>query len=82
MSALVLPMAVLALWTIGVLTLIPLTRIRAARAGRVHVKDFRYVHSIIHLAYNNVLHRLYAFALGVAAIAGLWVTLLSIAIAG
>ncbi len=41
-NAILLPMCVLALWTFLVLNLIPLTRIRAARAGLVHVKDFRY----------------------------------------
>ena len=42
MAQIVLPMAALALWTLIVLSLVPVARIRAARAGRVHVKDFRY----------------------------------------
>ncbi|MGL4395611.1 MAG: MAPEG family protein [Hyphomicrobium sp.] len=125
----VLPMGVLALWTLIVLLLIPITRIRAARAGRVHVKDFRYgespnvpgdvslpnrdymnllelpvlfyaaclvayasqridpvivtlawafvgarvAHSIVHLTYNNVLHRLVVFALGALIVMAMWV---------
>lgn len=42
MSQIVLPMSVLALWTMLVLGLVPLLRFRAGRAGRVHIKDFRY----------------------------------------
>ena len=41
-EAILLPMCALALLTFAVLTLVPLVRIRAARTGRVHVKDFRY----------------------------------------
>lgn len=41
-NPIVLPMAVLALWTTCVLLLILIVRARAARAGRVHIKDFRY----------------------------------------
>lgn len=32
----------------------------------------RVVHSLIHLSYNNVIHRLGAFALSTAALIGLW----------
>ena len=127
-EAILLPMCALAFWTFIVLILVPLTRIRAARAGRVKVKDFRYgespdvpgdvslpnrdymnllelpvlfyvvslaiyatktadeaslliawafvacriLHSIVHLAYNNVLHRMYAFIAGVALHFALW----------
>jgi hypothetical protein len=42
MGQIVLPMSVLTLWTLLILGLVPLARIRAARAGRVHVKDFRF----------------------------------------
>lgn len=125
----ILPMAALALWTVMVLDVVPLKRVAAARAGRVHVKDFRYgesanmpgdvalpnrdymnllelpvlfyavclialvshridpamvtlawafvaarvMHSLIHLTYNNVLHRLAAFSIGLLILAALWV---------
>lgn len=36
-----LPMAVLALWTLNVLTLVPLRRIQAGRKGLVTTEDFR-----------------------------------------
>ena len=124
----ILPMAALALWTMFVLLLIPILRARAAFAGRVHIKDFRYgesasvpgdvslpnrdymnllelpvlfyaaclahmasmridplmeqlawafvamriVHSLIHLTYNNVLHRLVAFGIGVIIVQLMW----------
>jgi hypothetical protein len=42
MDEIVLPMSVLAPWTLVVLTLVPTARIRAVRAGRARVKDFRY----------------------------------------
>lgn len=35
----------------------------------------RVVHSLIHLTYNNVMHRLTAFALSNFVLAGLWVSL-------
>jgi hypothetical protein len=35
----------------------------------------RVVHSLIHLSYNNVVHRLYAFTLSNGVLAGLWVVL-------
>lgn len=132
MSELVLPMAVLAFWTLLVLLIIPFARFRAVSAGRAHPKDFRYgesanvpgdvalpnrdymnllelpvlfyvaclsvmannryidgmatlawlfvatriVHSLIHLTYNNVLHRLYAFAAGGVVVAIMWGKLL------
>lgn len=41
-EAILLPMCVLALWTLCVLALVPVTRVRAGNAGRVHIKDFRY----------------------------------------
>lgn len=128
-EAIFLPMSTLALWTMLVLNLIPLTRIRAARSGRVHVKDFRYgesanvpgdvslpnrdymnllelpvlfyvlclalyaskrvddlyvilawgfvgariVHSLVHMTYNNVLHRLAMFAIGATVLLVMWV---------
>jgi hypothetical protein len=132
MAEIVLPMSVLALWTLLVLLLVPIVRIRAVRARRVAPKDFRYgesanvpgdvslpnrdymnllelpvlfyaaclvilasnrydhagytlawafvatriVHSVIHLTYNNVLHRLLAFGAGVLIVATMWINLL------
>jgi hypothetical protein len=123
-----LPVCALAFWTFIVLTLVPIVRIRAAQAGRAHVKDFRYgesanvpgdvtlpnrdymnllelpvlfyvvcialyvtkqvddtyiylawgfvaarvLHSLVHLTYNNVLHRLAAFAIGIAFLIPMW----------
>jgi hypothetical protein len=40
--ALLLPMAVLALWTMHVLLLVPIARIKAGRAGQVKPEDFRF----------------------------------------
>lgn len=132
MVEIVLPMAVLALWTLAVMAIIPVVRIRAVFGGRAHPKDFRYgesanvpgdvslpnrdymnllelpilfyvaclivlatsqsdpimltlawvfvasrfVHSAIHLIYNNVLHRLFAFAVGAITVIAMWVRLL------
>ena len=39
--ALLLPMAVLALWTLHVLLLVPIARVRAGQAGQVNAEDFR-----------------------------------------
>jgi hypothetical protein len=39
--ALFLPMAVLALWTLHVLLLVPIARFKAGRAGQVNFEDFR-----------------------------------------
>ncbi len=39
--AIFLPAAMLALWTLSVLALVPLKRFAAAKAGRVKVSDFR-----------------------------------------
>lgn len=36
------PMAVLALWTLTVLGLVPIARLRAGRARRIEAADFRY----------------------------------------
>ena len=41
-DAILLPMCVLAIWTILVLGLVPIRRVAASRAGRTHVKDYRY----------------------------------------
>lgn len=127
-DAIFLPVCVLVFWTLGVLSIVPVVRTRAARAGRVHVKDFRYgespnvpgdvslpnrafmnllelpvlfyvlclalfatgrvdgtylamawsfaalrsVHTLVHLTYNNVLHRLAVFALGMIVLAAMW----------
>jgi hypothetical protein len=124
----ILPMAALVGWTLIVLTLVPIIRVRAVTSGRAHVKDFRYgessgvpgdvslpnrdymnllelpvlfyaaclvllatnridplmitlawafvaariVHSLIHLTYNNVLHRLLAFAAGGFIVLVMW----------
>ena len=128
MQLIVLAMSVLALWTLLIWALVPLTRIRAGRAGHVHVKDFRYgesanvpgdvslpnrnymnllelpvlfyaaclvvlatnraddftvllawafvasriAHSVIHLTYNNVLHRGVMFGAGVSIVFAMW----------
>lgn len=37
-----LPMAVLAIWTLTVLGLVPIARVRAGRNGRIVADDFRY----------------------------------------
>ena len=127
-DAILLPMCVLAIWTILVLGLVPIRRVAASRAGRTHVKDYRYgesanvpgdvslpnrnymnllelpvlfyavclalvatkrvdqlylwlawafvaarlVHSLVHIGYNNVLHRLVAFGLGVMIVQAMW----------
>lgn len=36
------PMAVLALWTLAVLGMVPIARVRAGRARRIVTEDFRY----------------------------------------
>ena len=41
MNSIVLPMSVLALWTLIVLLLVGMGRIRALRTGRARMKDFR-----------------------------------------
>lgn len=130
-SPLFLPATALVGWTLLVLLLLPLRRFRAARAGRVHVKDFRlgesaavpadvslpnrnwmnlleapvlfyavilmmavaglgdgvdlalawgYValrvaHSVIHIGYNDVMHRLAAFATSNVVLLVLWARL-------
>lgn len=131
-SPVFLPMAVLALWTMHVLLLIPIARFRAAGKGQVNVEDFRYGeservpdavrlpnrnfmnllevpvlfyvagftafltghvdglilglawayvglrvgHSLVHLSYNNVFHRLSLFALSNVVVSVMWWVLL------
>ena len=126
------PMTALAAWTFAILLLIPYARFRAAFAGRVRAKDFRYGesgnvpgdvslpnrnfmnllelpvlfylacltlyvtktvdtaalwlawgyvvlrvgHSLVHLTYNNVLHRLGVYAASVAVLLVIWIRLL------
>lgn len=41
-SPVFLPMAILALWTMHVLLMVPFARFRAARQGQVTAEDFRY----------------------------------------
>ncbi len=41
-----LPMAALAFWTFAVLTLVPLRRVRAVKAGKASPKDFKYGESV------------------------------------
>lgn len=41
-EALALPMSVLAIWTLSVLGLVPITRVRAVMSGRVKPADFTY----------------------------------------
>lgn len=128
-TAILYPIFALAAWTFGVLSVLPVVRIRAARRGEVRASDFRlgesaavpesvrlpnrnymnllelpvlfyvvclmlymvrgvtptalvlawiYValrvlHSMIHLGYNNVLHRLAAFAVSNVVLIVLWV---------
>jgi hypothetical protein len=127
--AMLYPLFALAAWTLIVLALIPLVRVRAVRQREIRPDDFRYgesaqvpghvslpnrnymnllelpmlfyvvglmlyvtggasyvaialawayvalrvVHSLIHLTYNHVLHRLAAFSLSTVALVGLWV---------
>lgn len=132
-DALLVPIGVLAIWTMLVLMIIPIVRARAVRSGKARIKDFRYgespdlpgevslpnrhymnllelpvlfyawalasmvpdkvdvwsirlawmfvglrvAHSLVHLTYNNVLHRLVAFALGVTVLMVAWIKLLA-----
>lgn len=39
--AILYPLFALAAWTFGVLSILPMVRIRAARRGEVHASDFR-----------------------------------------
>ena len=129
---LVTPMAVLALWTMTVLLIVPFVRVRAARSGQVGVSDFLYgesarvpdwvrlpnrnfmnllevpllfyvaaltaqqmgwsdpwmlrlawlyvgmriLHSLVHLTYNRVLHRLAVFGLSNLVVVAMWWRLL------
>ena len=131
-SPVFLPMAVLALWTMHVLLLVPIARFKAAGKGQVTADDFRYgesarvpddvrlpnrnfmnllevpvlfyvagfvaflsghvdglimtlawvyvalrlAHSIVHISYNNVMHRLSLFAIGNVVISLIWWVLL------
>jgi len=128
-APLLFPVLALATWTLVVLLLIPLVRVRSALRGEVVVDDFRFgespsvpsyvsipnrnymnllelpvlfyvvclllhvtggasptalaiawtyvafrvLHSVIHLSYNKVLHRLTAFSCSNAALIVLWV---------
>ena len=128
--AVLYPMFALAAWTLVVLLLIPIARVRSARRREVVVDDFKYgesaavppavsipnrnfmnllelpmlfnvvcivlyvtagastatialawgfvglriVHSLIHLSYNHVVHRLAAFSASNVALVMLWVT--------
>ena len=128
--AILYPMFALAAWTLVVLLLIPIARVRSARRREIVVNDFKYgespavppavsipnrnymnllelpmlfyvvcivlyvtagastttialawafvalrvVHSLIHLSYNRVLHRLAAFTASNVALVMLWVT--------
>lgn len=131
-SPIFLPMAVLALWTMHVLILIPIARFKAGRQGQVTTDDFRYgesarvpdevrlpnrnfmnllevpvlfyvagflaflsghvdgvivnlawlyvalrlAHSIVHISYNNVIHRLSLFAISNVVVSLMWWVLL------
>lgn len=126
--AILYPLFALAAWTFGVLSILPVVRIRAARRGEVRASDFRLgesasvpdsvrlpnrnymnllelpvlfyvvclmlfmvrgvtpaalalawgyvalrvIHSLIHLGYNNVLHRLVAFSTSNVVLVALW----------
>jgi hypothetical protein len=132
-SAIFLPVAVLALWTLFVLLLVPIRRFAAASQKKVTAEDFRFgesadvpgdvtianrawmnlleapmlfyvaslvfyvtanveqpvlilawtyvglriAHTLIHVTYNKVFHRLTAFALSNVVLVMLWVRLLS-----
>jgi hypothetical protein len=127
------PMGILVMWTLDVLTLIPIVRVRAVQTGQAKPRDFKYgesssvpgsvsipnrdymnllelpvlfyaaclaiyaskqvdgpfvtlawgfvgarvLHSLIHLTYNHVLHRLAAFAVGVGLLAFIWIRFLT-----
>jgi hypothetical protein len=131
-NAIFLPVAVLALWTLAVLLLIPIKRFAATAKGQVTADDFklgesskvpedvrlpnrnlmnlleipllfyvacislfvtghvdqlmlwlawayvalRVLHSLIHLMYNNVFHRLGAYALSNFVVVAMWIYLL------
>lgn len=131
-SAVFLPIAVLALWTLTVLLMIPFARIKAGRQGQITPEDFRYGesarvpdfvrlpnrnfmnllevpvlfyvaafvafltqhvdglimalswayvalrvgHSLVHLGYNNVMHRLALFAVSNVVVSVIWWVLL------
>lgn len=131
-SPIFLPMAILALWTLNVLLMIPIARFKAGKQGHVTIEDFRYGeservpdaarlpnrnfmnllevpvlfyvagftafltqhadglvmalawtyvalrigHSLVHLSYNNVVHRLSLFALSNVVVSGIWWVLL------
>lgn len=126
------PMGTLVLWTLAVLLLIPLVRVRAVQKGRARPGDFKFgesatvpgdvsipnrdymnllempllfyivclalyvtrqvddlfvtlawafvgarlIHSLIHLTYNHVLHRLAAFSVGTGVLAFIWIRFL------
>jgi len=131
-SPIFLPMAILALWTMHVLLLVPFARFKAGKQGQITTDDFRYGesarvpdavrlpnrnfmnllevpvlfyvagftafltnnvdslivglawaflalrigHSIVHLGYNNVMHRLTLFAISNVVISVIWWVLL------
>lgn len=131
-TPILIPAAILALWTLLVLLLIPFRRFQAAFAGEVTADDFRFgesgrvsdkvslpnrsymnlleapvlfyvlclamyvtehlsplslklawayvglrvMHSVVHLSYNNVIHRLSLFALSNLVLVALWLMLL------
>jgi hypothetical protein len=127
-----LPMAVLAIWTMHILLLIPIARFKAAGKGQVNAEDFRYgeservpdyvrlpnrnfmnllevpalfyvagfmaflsghvdglfmslawvyvalriAHSLVHVSYNKVMHRLALFAISNVVVSVMWWVLL------
>lgn len=131
-SPIFVPMAILALWTMHVLLLIPIARFKAGGQGQVTAEDFRYGeservpdhvrlpnrnfmnllevpvlfyvacftafltnnvdnlilslawvfvalrmgHSLVHLSYNKVMHRMALFAVGNVVISVIWWVLL------
>lgn len=131
-SPIFLPMAVLALWTMHVLLLVPIARFKAAGKGLVEAEDFRYgesarvpdsvrlpnrnfmnllevpvlfyvagfiaflsghidnlmlglawvyvvlriAHSLVHVSYNRVMHRLTLFAISNVVVSVMWWVLL------
>ena len=131
-SSIFYPVAVLVLWTLAVLLLVPRARFKAAREKRVRAADFalgesenvppearlpnrnymnllelpvlfyvgclvlyvigkvdawglglawlyvalRIAHSLVHLTYNRVIHRMRVFALGYVVLVAFWIRIL------
>lgn len=87
-AGILFPVAALATLTFAVLLLIPVRRFRAGFAGQVAYDDFKYGESArvppevaipnrnLHLTYNQVRHRLLAFAASNVVLIMIWTNLL------